>query len=90
MLRDGDPCIAGRAACSLTANPVAGTPPKVHHCENAEFIADHGVQQTVRKPMAQPSAKLAANDWCRVRVIDDCFGAPLHLCDEHSPKAGPL
>lgn len=62
----------------------------MHHCKDAEFVADRGVQQTVRKAMAQPSADLTAHNWRRVWLSNDCVGATLHLRDEHRPKARPL
>lgn len=62
----------------------------MHDGEDAEFLAVRGVEQTVRKPMAEPTANLAPNEWRRLGVSRDCFGTPLHLGNEHRAKARPL
>ena len=40
--------------------------------------------------MAQPTANLAPNEWRRLGVRRDCFGAPLHFRNEHRAKTRPL
>ena len=62
----------------------------MHDREDAEFLADHGVEQTVRKPRAQPAANLAPNEWRRLWVSRDCFSTPLHFRNEHRAKTRPL
>lgn len=40
--------------------------------------------------MAQPTANLTSNEWRRLGVSPDCFGAPLHLGNESGAEARPL
>jgi hypothetical protein len=62
----------------------------MHHCKDAEFVTYRGVQHTVWKAMAEPSADLTTHDWSCFWVNSDCFGAPLHLCEEGRAKPRPF